>query len=223
MKPNKNKGKTQFVGFVGFVGPIDHNTPIDPPKRSIETLQDQNITDEYTHTHISSLFLLGFMVVNSSVKWSPTNSDVTDESKIRHTDSTTERTHHAKRTRNAIRRILAVGGVVVPWRRFACVYGAILEAWGHAGRGVGQMWCHFGTRPIGNSCVGGVELWDVRQGETGPDRWRDKTVPFAVQSCPKLLPKNVRKILLVGLAVPIDNVRMIHVRQGNQLQQETRR
>ncbi len=65
-----------------------------------------------------------------------------------------------------------------------------------------------------------LRLWDVRQGETGPDRWRDKTVPFAVQSCPKLLPKNLRKILSVGLAMPIDNVRIISVRQGNQLQQE---
>ena len=84
MKPNKNKGKTQFVGFVGFVGPIDLKTPIAPPKRSIETLQDQKVTYEYTHTHISSLFLLGFMVVNSSVEWLPTNSDVSDELKIGH-------------------------------------------------------------------------------------------------------------------------------------------
>ena len=75
--------------------------------------------------------------------------------------------------------------------------------------GVGRMWCHFGTRRIANSCTGGVKLWEVRQGETGPDRWRDKIVPFAVQSCPKLLPKNLRKILSVGLAMPIDNVRMI--------------
>lgn len=31
IKPKKNKGKTQFVGFVGFVGPIDLKTPIDHP------------------------------------------------------------------------------------------------------------------------------------------------------------------------------------------------
>ena len=72
--------------------------------------------------------------------------------------------------------------------------------------GVGRMWCHFGTRRIVNSCTGGVKLWEVRQGETGPDRWRDKIVPFAVRN---YFPKMLEKYFWIPLAMPIDNVRMI--------------
>ena len=134
-----------------------------------------------------------------------------------------DRTHHVKRTRHAIRRILAVGGVVVPWRRFACVYGAILEAWGHAERGgwveCGAILAHDASSTLAQGGSNYGRFAKARHGRTGRVTGLSLLLSKAVRN---YFPKNLEKYFWIPLALPIDNVRMIHVRQGNQLQQETR-